>query len=500
MAGTTRTRAGHPWTSTESSITDEEFQAFQELIYRVVGISLGPSKVQLVASRLAKRLRHLGMETYADYYHYLTTEDPGGDELTEMVNCITTNKTSFFREGHHFEFLGGPFLTDLVKASTLGRPRRLDVWSAGCSTGEEPFSIAMTLRDALHGRLGWDAKVLATDVDTDVLQRADEARYSADAMADLPEDMRRRYFLRGVGSCAGSVQLRPEVREMVVVRQVNLADRAWQVRGPFDAIFCRNVLIYFDRPTQQRVVSRFAELLRPGGYLFLGHSENLFGICPAFETVGQTTYRLAGSRSSTPLHRAAHGPSVTVPLGGVSASREPVVLRTVLGSCVAACLFDPVAGVGGMNHFLLPGGEDAEPGSGASATTPPTGHGVGRYGVDAMRLLIAEIVRLGGDRRRLQAKAFGGTEAPWLGHSRTSVPRQNVEFVTSYLRREDIPLVAHQFGSDRPIEVRFSTAGGRAMVRPLGAREMSQVVSDEAGHCNPNSGGGTEPCSYDIAS
>lgn len=472
LPGALRAGAGRALASPEFTITDGEFQAFRELIHRTVGIALGPSKVQLVASRLAKRLRHLGFETYGEYYRHLRTEDPDGSELSEMVNCITTNKTSFFREGHHFEFLRGQFLADLARHGAPGSPHQLVVWSAGCSTGEEPYSIAITLGDALRERPGWRATILATDVDTDVLGRAGVAQYPGEAVADLPEDVCRRHFLRGTGSFAGRVQLRREVRDMVLFRQANLAERDWPVRGPFDAIFCRNVLIYFDRPTQQRVVSQFAEMLRPGGYLFLGHSENLYGICPAFEAIGRTTYRLAARQSPASARPAAPDPLVSVPLGGVTASREPVVLRTVLGSCVAACLFDPVAGVGGMNHFLLPRREDRlPPGPGSPAD------GADRYGVDAMRHLVDEVVRSGADRRRIRAKAFGAAEAPWLDDARA--PRENVEFVTAFLEQEGIPLVASQFGGENAIEVRFSTRDGRALVRQLGARETARVERDE---------------------
>jgi chemotaxis protein methyltransferase CheR len=447
------------------AISRSEFQALSHLLYRAAGISLSDSKVQLVASRLAKRLRHLGMSSYREYHEYVRSGDPQGCELREMVNCLTTNKTSFFREAHHFDFLQQTLVPEMEDRARRGCERRIRVWSAACSTGEEPFSIAMTLHDCLGGK-GWDIKILASDIDTNVLDRAMEARYPADAAAGAGG---RRHFLP-VGEPGGQVfEVRPEIRQIVAFRQLNLNAASWPIRGPFDAIFCRNVLIYFDRPTQRRVLERFARYLRPGGYLFVGHSETLYGVTARFESLGQTMHRLpVGSRAQ---REDAGVQNLTVPLGGVCTSRDPVVFRTVLGSCVAACLFDPVAGVAGMNHFLLPTGRHPSP-HGEGGATCASGEGEAaagstRYGTEAMRRLVDELLRLGAAPQRLRAKAFGGAEATWLDGAPSSPPRQNVEFVKSFLAEEGIPLVAHRFGGHESLEVRFFAPSGRVLARPV---------------------------------
>ncbi len=275
------------------SITAEEFGLFRTLIHRETGISLRDTKRALIVARMAKRLRELGYETYSEYYHLLSKNDPGRDELRRMINMITTNKTSFFRESHHFDFLREVWVPELQRQAAAGGPRRLRIWSAACSTGQEPYSIAMTVRQALGPCFpAWDCRILASDIDTDVLAEAEEGVYSLDAVESVPLELRSKLFMRGIGNREGLVQVRPEIRSLVTFRRINFVEPGWPIHTSFDAIFCRNAMIYFERATQRDLTERMLRLLKPTGYFFAGHSENLLWLTDRLASVNQTIYRL----------------------------------------------------------------------------------------------------------------------------------------------------------------------------------------------------------------
>lgn len=270
-------------------LTDEEFDRFRRFVHDETGIHLRHAKRHLLVARLFQRLRQLGLESFSDYYALLRT-DSSGRERMRFINRITTNKTSFFREPHHFEFLQRHVIAP-------ARRRRLRIWSAACSSGEEPYSIAMTVREATVDDGGWDAHILASDIDTEVLEQAQAGVYPCEALAGVPEGRQRLHFLRGYGDREGLVQVRPEVRRMVEFRQINLVAAEWPVAGPLDSVFCRNVLIYFDAATQRRIVERLTHLLKPEGCLFVGHSENLYSMRDLVASAGQTVYRPAAGVS-----------------------------------------------------------------------------------------------------------------------------------------------------------------------------------------------------------
>ncbi len=273
------------------TITDEQFEAFRALIHVQTGIALNDSKRCLLCTRLGRRLRSLELTDYGDYYDYLLRLDVDGVELQEMVNAITTNKTEFFRERHHFEFLTKRAFPEIVRAAETGAPRRARIWCAASSLGHEPYSIAMTVREFAPFAVGWDVRVLASDIDTQVLRRAEEGIFADEETRGIDESLRRRYFHRGVGGQAGRVRAKPALRDLLTFRQINLVDDDWPIRAKVDVIFCRNVMIYFDAATQQRVVEHLTQYLRPGGYLLLGHSEC---ICwrSALQPLGHTVFRL----------------------------------------------------------------------------------------------------------------------------------------------------------------------------------------------------------------
>lgn len=267
----------------EFPMTDEDFKRIVHLSGRYTGIVLSDHKRDMVYGRIARRVRKLGLSTFSDYLNYL--EQNTTAELSNFINVITTNLTSFFRENHHFEYLQSTVLPEIKRKNIS--TKRLRVWSAGCSSGQEPYSIAMTLRK--YGiPSDWDTKILATDLDSDVLSKAKESVYSSTDIDGLDESLVKNYFQ--YSDAREEVKIKSKVRELIHFKRLNLLEN-WPMKGPFDFIFCRNVVIYFDKPTQKVLFNRYADLLAVGGYLFIGHSENLHGISDRFENLGNTIYR-----------------------------------------------------------------------------------------------------------------------------------------------------------------------------------------------------------------
>jgi chemotaxis protein methyltransferase CheR len=268
----------------EYAISTEEYQRFRRLIYDKSGIALGDQKQTLVASRLSKRLRELDLATFSDYYAHLMN-DPNREEFTRMLDLISTNKTEFFREPKHFDVLRERILPELAGE------KRIRIWSSACSTGEEPYTIAMTLYDGVSDPTQWDCKILASDLSTRVLAKAAAGLYDAERVRDVPSEIVKRHFLRGRGTSEGLLKVKPHLSAMIQFRRMNLMDDQFPIKSPLNLVFCRNVMIYFDRPTQERLVNKFYRYLKPGGYLFIGHSESLQWVTHPFATVAPTIYR-----------------------------------------------------------------------------------------------------------------------------------------------------------------------------------------------------------------
>ena len=251
-----------------AEITTEQFDRICRMLYEQAGISLKDGKQELVKARLTRRVRATGVSGLDEYIKYVE-HDASGAELTAMIDVLTTNKTSFFRESAHFDYLGDRILPDLVS-----RNRRIRIWSAGCSTGEEPYSIAMMLREKVRDADSRDVRILATDISTQVLAVAKAGIYEEAKIRDVPPKMVSKYFAPAWDGHPGHGQASAALKGMITFARLNLMD-AWPMQGPFDAIFCRNVMIYFDKPTQQELVHRFWQMLPTGGHLFVGHSESL---------------------------------------------------------------------------------------------------------------------------------------------------------------------------------------------------------------------------------
>lgn len=273
----------------EYDFSERDFAIIRRLVAEHAGIALSPAKRDMVYSRLVRRIRELELGSFREYCAILESGDEA--EFGSFINAITTNLTAFFREPHHFEFLAKTALPALLRARE--RSRRLRLWSSGCSTGEEPYSIAMTLREVMPATQTWDAKILATDLDSHVLAQAAAGIYTEERLGGLDPKRLQRWFKRGCGDNSGKVRVRQQLADLVTFKQLNLMG-TWPMHGPFDVIFCRNVVIYFDKATQKVLFDRYAQLLADDGYLFIGHSESLYRVTDRFRPLGQTIYVRSG--------------------------------------------------------------------------------------------------------------------------------------------------------------------------------------------------------------
>jgi chemotaxis protein methyltransferase CheR len=309
-----------PVTSMDNSVVPmalREFRLFRTLVHERTGIWLRDGKQVMLASRLSRRLRQHKMANFADYYSYVQKAQDNGEEIRELINCVTTNKTSFFRERHHFDFLAKTVVPSIQSAVQRGGARSIRVWSAASSTGEEAYSIAITLLESLKqpssigrplpGRNGpvhaglsgsnfstgsWRIEIVASDIDTKVLATAQRAIYNSDSLASVAPPLRQRYFLRGKDDMLGQVKVKPEVARLVQFKHINLMDAQWPLEGLFDVIFFRNALIYFNQETQDIFLRKMVRQLKPRGYLFLGNAEHIPWLHGILEPLNQTMFRL----------------------------------------------------------------------------------------------------------------------------------------------------------------------------------------------------------------
>ena len=265
--------------------TERDFERVRALIYNSAGISLSAAKHDMVYSRLARRLRAVSVDSFGDYLDRVESGD--AEECEAFTNALTTNLTAFFRESHHF-----PVLADHLRQASHAKP--LTIWCSAASTGEEPYSIAMTVVETF-GSFTPPVRILASDVDTQVLSTAEAGEYGSDRVEKMDPGKLKQFFLRGKGANANRVRVRNELRSLITFRKINLLEGGWPLRGPLDVIFCRNVMIYFDKTTQLGILERFAPLLRPEGLLFAGHSESFHNATHLFKLRGKTVYGLSNA-------------------------------------------------------------------------------------------------------------------------------------------------------------------------------------------------------------
>lgn len=273
-----------------SAIPQKLFQKFSTFIYDELGIKLNDSKRTMLEARLQKRLRVLGLHSFEEYYTYVFSPEGMRDELAHMIDVVTTNKTDFFREPAHFDYMMDHALPELTGGNSYGR-KTIRVWSAGCSTGEEPYTLSMVLSEYAESCPGFDFSILATDISTRALQSAVRAVYDEQKVQPVPMALKKKYLLRHKDKHKGIVKIIPELRNTITFRRLNFMDKDYGIQDPLHIIFCRNVIIYFDKPTQERLLNRLVSNLVRGGYLFMGHSETLNGMSVPVNQVFPTIYR-----------------------------------------------------------------------------------------------------------------------------------------------------------------------------------------------------------------
>ena len=270
----------------EFEFTDEIFQQIRQLVKLHTGIVLADGKQDMVYGRLTRRLRALDLADFGSYLDIIRQEDE--EEIINLVNAITTNLTSFFREEHHFDYLKSTVFPSLLEKNAL--TRKIRIWSAGCSTGEEPYSLAITVQEFFSEHPDWDVKIIATDLDSNVLAKGAKGVYEINRVEGVNPEYKRRWMKRGKDDKADLVKMRAELQGLITFKQLNLL-HGWPINGPIDIIFCRNVVIYFDKETQRGLFDRYADVLADDGHLFIGHSENMFNVCDRFDSLGQTMYQ-----------------------------------------------------------------------------------------------------------------------------------------------------------------------------------------------------------------
>jgi len=268
-------------------LSDKEFQLFKELIYRETGINMSDKKKKLIVARLSKRLRVLELDSFTEYYHYLKESPDSDNEIVNLINRVTTNKTDFFREKHHFDFLQKELFPQIIVDSKSTGNRKLRIWSAGCSSGEEPYTLGMVVAESFKAERGWDIKILATDLDTEILQRAIAGIYPTQLITPVPNEYLAKYFIR-----TGELyEVNSFIKSMISFRKLNLMDETFPMKNPFDIIFCRNVIIYFDTETKDNLLTKYHKHLKSKGHMFIGHSESLMHMKDKFRYLKHTIYQ-----------------------------------------------------------------------------------------------------------------------------------------------------------------------------------------------------------------
>jgi chemotaxis protein methyltransferase CheR len=273
----------------KAQLSQEEFDKLSRFIYKESGIKMPPVKRVMLQSRLQKRLRELNMTTFKDYIDYVFSKDGLNGEIIHMLDVVSTNKTDFFREPVHFDFLSNTVLPEFVQQRAGSRT--IKVWSAGCSSGEEPYTISIVMADFAEKNPGFDFSIIGTDISTQILQKAVDAVYKEERVTIIPLETKRKYFLRSKDRVNPTVKVNSDLRKRVRFGRLNFMDNYYDIPETFDIVFCRNVLIYFDRETQEKVINKLCDKLRPGGYFFLGHSESIMNMQVPLKQVKPTIFQ-----------------------------------------------------------------------------------------------------------------------------------------------------------------------------------------------------------------
>ncbi len=472
-----------PQPQREFEFSAADFRALAKIAYQHAGITLPEAKQNLVYGRLSRRLRTLGMSSFEEYRKYLN--EHADQELEPFINSLSTNHTKFFREPHHFEH----FVSNVVAPFAAAHPSggRMRIWSAGCSTGEEPHTIALILATELKNIASRDIRILATDIDTEVLRRASQGVFSAESVSAVPAKYRGALSKSGDGD---SVAIDRNVCSLITFGRLNFMEE-WPVRGPFDVIFCRNVMIYFDGPTKlrlRRAFYRSAQGRRVALYRPFGVSARL---APTAETC--RSHDLPENAVKSAAAKVASAPSPAAIQAGRTARRfydsaqaawvvkilpgefyvtaDPEeVLVTVLGSCVSACIRDPAMQIGGMNHFMLVQNKSGTSGAWGNELESA------RFGNFAMEKLINGMLKLGCHRDRLEIKVFGGAN---VTTARNEIGTDNGKFVLRYLQDEGLACAAQDLGGVHPRRIIYFPMTGKVVRRLLTGSDQDSALREE---------------------
>lgn len=441
-------------------MSDKAFARFSKFIQTELGIKMPHTKRTMLQARLQKRLWKLGMGSFDEYCDYLFSHEGMENELQHMINVVTTNKTEFFREPKHFEYLVERALPDIINRN--GFKNRFMFWCAGCSTGEEAYSLAMVLNEFAEQNHEFRFLILATDISSKVLEHGKIGIYDEERTLSIPLPMRQKYLLRSKDKEKQLVRVIPEIRAFVRLRRLNFMDRNFGLRERMDVIFCRNVIIYFDRPTQEGVLDRICSYLYPGGYLFTGHSETLNGMNLPLIPVSHTVYK----HTDRTTQGAKELPIVYLKPGEFCVTDKPSVIRTVLGSCLAVTMYNPRLGISAMCHALLPEPDSLE----SSADSIEKSSNPYRYVNSVIPEMISRMKEYGIQSNEIEVKMFGGADMLTSQEERDlnhPVGRLNVKKALKLLEAEDLKVSITDVGGKLGRKLFFYTHTGDVLLKRL---------------------------------
>ncbi len=439
-------------------MSDKTFLRFSGFIQAELGIKMPLAKKPMLQARLRKRLRASGIHLFDEYYEYVFSPEGFRIELPHMIDVVTTNKTDFFREPKHFEFLAETFLATFLDQDGFAYGRMFRAWCAGCSTGEEPYTLAMVLQDFAEQHPGFDYSITATDISNRVLEHAKQGIYTYEKIKPVPDELMQKYWLKGKDKSEGLVRILPALRAKVTFQRLNLNAKEYKMRKNLDVIFCRNVIIYFDRPTQQTILNHLCQHLKPEGYLFMGHSEALTGMTLPLIPQGNTIYHRTGANSST-----LELPFITLNPGELIVTDKPTIIRTVLGSCVAVTMFSRSRGISAICHALLPHPNKNE----AYTANYAENYKFVAFVVPEM---VRKIRRYGLKNWQIEVKLFGGADTlsdKSEQESSRPVGALNVKTVMEVLRQEHLHLKTSDVGGNRGRKILFHTHTGEVLLKRL---------------------------------
>jgi len=437
-------------------MSDKTFARFSKFIQTEVGIKMPDAKKTMLQARLQKRLWKLGLTSFDEYCDYLFSHEGLEQELAQMIDVVTTNKTEFFRESKHFEYLVEHALPNLIKRK--GLREEFTIWCAGCSTGEEPYSIAMVLNDFTEQYPDFHFFVLGTDISTRALEQAKIGIYEEERIDPVPLPMRRKYLLKSKEKGKGFVRVIPELRAFVKFRRLNFMDKNFGLRESADIIFCRNVIIYFDRLTQEGVLDRICSYLNPGGYLFTGHSETLNGMNLPLIPVAHTVYQ-----QNDLVARGQDLPVIYLKPAELCIADKPTIVRTVLGSCLAVTMFNRRLGVSAICHALLPDHslEDRQNNDSLARF---------KYVSSVIPEMVAKLRHYGIKPNEIEVKMFGGAETlnSQLEQARNQpVGKLNVETALKVIAAEGLRVDSSDVGGAFGRKIFFYTHTGEVLLKRL---------------------------------